>query len=50
MKNLIDEHKREVKRMRIQKNETLFKSYTPGTNKYGPNIFLNTEPEYGTTI
>ena len=29
MKNLIDEHKREVKRVRIQKNEQLFKSYTP---------------------
>ena len=45
MKNLIDEHKREVKRIRIQKNDTLFKSYTPGTNREGPNIFLVNSPE-----
>jgi len=49
MKNLMDEHKREVKRMRIQKNESLFKSYTPGINSQrsadGPNIFLSHSPE-----
>ena len=40
MKNLIDEHKREVKRVRIRKNEQLFKSYTPSVQREGPNMFL----------
>ena len=39
MKNLIVEHKKEVRKMRIQKNDKLFKSYTPGIND-GPNVFL----------
>ena len=45
MKNLIDEHKREVKRVRIQKNDQLFKSYTPAMRKEGPNMFLVDSPE-----